>query len=56
MIRLEIKNCNIILTKAAKISVLSSGKMDKYKYLSGEEMLPPDQSRVTDQASFHIFL
>ena len=56
MIRLEIKNCNMILTEAAKISVLSSGKMDKYKYLSGEEMLPPDQSRVTDKASFHIFL
>ena len=55
MIRLEIKNCNMILTEAAKISVLSSWKMDKYKYLSGEEMLPPDQSRVTDQAKFPYF-
>ena len=45
----------MILAEAAKISVLSSGKTDKYKYLSGEEMLPPDQSRVTDQAKFPYF-
>ena len=34
MIRLEIKNYNIILTeKQQNISVLSSGKTDKYGYL-----------------------
>ena len=26
--------------------------MDKYEYLTGEEVLPPDQSRVTEQAKF----
>ena len=26
--------------KAAKISALSSGKIDKYEYLTGEEILP----------------
>ena len=31
-----------IQRKAAKISLLSSGKIDKYEYLTGEEMLPFD--------------
>ena len=31
--------------EAAKISALSLGKIDKYEYLTGEEILPPDQSR-----------
>ena len=31
------KQCNILLTeKQEKISALSSGKIDKYKYLTGE--------------------
>ena len=29
--------------EAAKISALSSGKIDKYENLTGEEILPPDQ-------------
>ena len=33
--------------KAAKISALSSGKIDKYEYLKGEEILSSDQRRVT---------
>ena len=36
--------------EAAKISVLWSGKTDKYEYLTGEEVLPPDQRRVIGQA------
>ena len=36
----------------AKISVLSSGKIDKYEYLTGEEILPSDQSIVIVQAKF----
>ena len=28
--------------EAAKISVSSSGKIDKYEYLTNEEILPPD--------------
>ena len=43
----------MILTEAAKISALSSGKIDKYGYLTGEEMLPSDQSRMIEQAKFN---
>ena len=38
--------------EAAIISVLSSRKIDKYTYLTGEEILPPDQRRVIEQAKF----
>ena len=41
-----------IKRKAAKISALSSGKIDKYEYLAGEEILPSDQSRIIEQAKF----
>ena len=33
-------------------SVLSSGKIDKDEYLTGEEILPFDQSRIIEQAKF----
>ena len=38
--------------EAAKISALSSGKIDKYEYLAGEEILPSDESRIIEQAKF----
>ena len=38
--------------EAAKISALSSGKIDKYEYLPGEEILPSDQSIIIEQAKF----
>ena len=38
--------------EAVKTSALSSGKIDKYEYLTGEEILPSDQSRIKDQAKF----
>ena len=38
--------------EAAKTSALSSGKIDKYEYLTGEEILPSDQSRIIEQANF----
>ena len=41
--------------EAAKISALSSGKIDKYEYLTGEEILPSDQSRIIKQAKFTYF-
>ena len=31
-----------------KISGLLSGKIDKYEYLTGEEILPSDQSRMIE--------
>ena len=37
---------------SAKISPLSSGKIDKYKYLTGEEILPSHQRQITEQAKF----
>ena len=40
--------------EAAKISALSSGKIDKYEYLTGEEILPSDQKRGINKLSLHI--
>ena len=39
----------------AKISVLLSGKIDKYEYFTGEEILPSDQSRVIEPATFKYY-
>ena len=38
--------------KAAEISALSSGKIDKYEYLTGEEILPSNQQQIIEQAKF----
>ena len=38
--------------QAAKISALSSGKIDKYEYLTGEEILPSNQQPIIEQAKF----
>ena len=38
--------------EAAKISALSSGKIDKYEYLTSEEILPSIQQRIIEQAKF----
>ena len=38
--------------EAAKISALSSGKIDKYEYLTGEEILPSHQQQIIQQAKF----
>ena len=38
--------------RAAKISALSSGKIDKYEYLTGEEILPSNQQQIIEQAKF----
>ena len=43
---------NDINREAAKISALSSGKIDKYEYLTGEEILPSGQTRIIEQAKF----
>ena len=51
------KNYNMILNReAARISELSSGKTDKYEYLIGEEILPSNQRKVTEQANFRYSL
>ena len=38
--------------EAAEISAVSSGKIDKFEYLTGEEILPPDQTGMIEQAKF----
>ena len=38
--------------EAAKISVLSSGKISKYEYLTGEEILPSNQKQLIEQTEF----
>ena len=38
--------------EAAKISALSSGKIDKYEYLTGEEILSSNQRQIIEHAKF----
>ena len=41
--------------EAAKISALSSGKIHKYEYLTGQEILRSNQKRIIEQAKFTYF-
>ena len=34
--------------EAAKISALSSGKLHKYEYLNGEDILPSNQQQIIE--------
>ena len=38
--------------EAAKISALSSGKVHKYEYLTGEDILLSNQQQIIEQAKF----
>ena len=38
--------------EAAKISALLSGKIHKYEYLTGENILPSNQQQIIEQAKF----
>ena len=38
--------------EATKIFALSSGKIDKHEYLTGEEILPSNQQQVIEQTKF----
>ena len=38
--------------EAAKVSALSSGKLDKYEYLTGEEIIPSNQQQIIQKAKF----
>ena len=53
-IRDEKLQCDIN-REAAKMLVLPSGKIDKYEYLTGEEILVSDQRKVMEQAKFTYF-
>ena len=37
---------------AAKVSALSSGKIDKYEFLTGKEILLSNQKQIIEQAKF----
>ena len=53
MIKLEIKNYNMILTqRQEKYRHYYPKKFDKYEYLRGEEILPPYQKRVAEKAKY----
>ena len=38
--------------EAAKRSALSSGKINKYEYLTGENTLPSNQKQIIEQGEF----
>ena len=38
--------------EAAKMSALSFGKFNKYEYLTGEDIIPPNKGRVIEQCKF----
>ena len=48
----KIKKYESMNREGAKLSALSSGEIDKYEYLTGEEILPSNQSQITEQAKF----
>ena len=39
--------------EAAKISASSSGKLHKYEYLTGEDILPSNQQQIIEQTKFN---
>ena len=40
--------------EAAKLSALSSGKIEKYKYLTCKEIVPSNQKQIIEQAKFNL--
>ena len=44
------------INREAAKRALSSGKVYRYEFLTGEELLPCDQSRIIKQAKLHILL
>ena len=51
MIKLKMKSYNIN-REAAKTSALSSGKLHKYEYLTGEDILPSNEPQIIEQTKF----
>ena len=57
MIRVEMESYIMILTeKQQKYQHYHLEQVDRYEYLTSEEILPSDQRRVTEQAKLHILL
>ena len=53
MIRLEMKNYNMILIKSYQNIGLSSGKIHKYEYLTGEDIIPSNQQQIIEPTRFN---
>ena len=43
----------ILIERLRKYQLYSSGKIDKYEYLTGEEILPSNQQQIIQQAKFN---
>ena len=41
-----------VIREAAKISALSSGRIHKYEYLTGKDILPSNQQQIIEQTKF----
>ena len=41
-----------LIEKLQKILPVSSGQIYKYEYITGEEVLPPNQSKMIEQVTF----
>ena len=53
MIRLKMKNCNMMLTKKLlKHQLHHQVKLENMNYLEGKKTLSSDQGRVIEQAKF----
>ena len=42
--------------KDEKLQLLSSRKIDRYKYLTSEEILPSNRRQIIQQGKLHILL
>ena len=42
--------------KDEKLQLLSSRKIDRYKYLTSEEILPSNRRKIIQQGKLHILL
>ena len=54
-INIQIRDAKLrydINREAAKVSALSSDKIQKYEYLAGEDILPSNQQQITEQVGF----
>ena len=57
MLRLKIKNFNMILTeKLPKYWHYHPEKNDKYEYLTGEKILPSNQSQMMEHVLTNLYI
>ena len=55
-VKLKMKNYNMILIeRLQKYRLYRQAKIDKYEYLTGEEILPSNKQQIIEQAKFTYF-